>query len=113
MGFQFFARKEKQEDGSYAFPEKPIYDAIGREGSTARPNEVISIEKKKGGSVDRVVKRKLHQFESGDTIYELHPHGYEPADVGVSQEAHDALAARVSALEEKFSEMVSKDGAPF
>lgn len=98
MAFSYYARKEKQADGSYGYPENPVYDALGKDGSTAEPEEVITITKKDGSTVDRVVRREVHQFPDGATIYELHPHGHEP---GVSRRMFDALVARVEALEAK------------
>lgn len=98
MAFSFYARKEKLADGSYGYPDKPAYDALGRDGSTAEPEQVISITKKNGETVDRVVKRQVHQFPDGATIYELHPMGHEP---GVSRGMFEALVARVEALEAK------------
>ena len=113
MGFTFHARKTKQADGSYGYPENPTYDAIGRDGSTAAPGDTIEIEKKSGDTVERVVKRELHQFKSGDTVYELWPYGEEP---GVTRTEHQALRNRVEALEATVAELVGKqvaEGAPY
>ena len=109
--FVFYARKTKNpKTGDWEFPENPVYDAVGREGSTAEPGDTIEITKKSGETVDRVVKRQLHQFKSGDTVYELWPLGEEP---GVTRAQFDVLADRVTTLEEQLAAIAGKQDAPF
>ena len=70
--FQFWMRRERNEEGVWEIPDNPVFDIIGKDGATASPGEWVEVTKKDGQTVDRRVKRQLHQFPSGDTIYSVY-----------------------------------------